>query len=924
MLVLPFVIQVAVAIAVTGWLSLSYGQTAVNKTAKQLRTDASDRISRSLDNYLKVPHQVNEINIAAISLGILKLDNFDTLGKYFWQQMQTHSVSYNNFGAINGDFIGVERLDDGKFIIHERSKRTNGKQFDYSTDRKGNRLKLIQTLKFVNPLEAWYRDAVIAKKPIWSQIYAWDDKPEVLSISASYPIYDTKSNLVGVIGTDYVLTQFSDYLKSLRISESGKAFIIERSGLLIASSSSLPLRVIDGKAKRLSAAESSDPIIQAVGKRYLNNEFIKDIKQLQELEIILNHKKTFIQIKPWRDRYGLDWLIVVIVPESDFIGGINDYSNNTLLLCLLALGMSVGLGILTAYWITRPIRKLNDVARAIAQGNLYQTVKPSGVDEIDILAESFNKMAAQLRESFTKLQKSNEELELRVEDRTLELTIIKEVAEANKDVANAANKAKSEFLANMSHELRTPLNGILGYAQILQRSKNLNEKEMNGAGIIYKCGNHLLTLINDILDISKIEARGMELYPNHIDFHGFLQGVCEICQIRAEEKGLDFQYEPSPDLPKGIYADEKRLRQVLINLLGNAIKFTELGSVSLKVNRLNPIDESSSACKIRFEIQDTGIGMSDTLIGKIFLPFEQVGDRQKMAEGTGLGLAISQKIVQVMGSELVVRSKTNFGSSFSMDLDLEISNEWTLNQTKQPTIIGCQQKGIKILVVDDIADNRTIIHNFMEPLGFEVFEAINGRDGLNKVQELEPSLIITDLLMPVMDGFEFIKQLKLLFKQQANQSDNQQTKLKSIPIIASSASVFEADQKNSIQVGANNFLAKPVQFDELMSLLQLHLKVEWIYAESSNINLNSFKPMQKDPNLQLNRQLTRQLTKEDIISPPSEILQHLIELARRGNLRELIKQADLLEPEFSDFAQQIRQMAKSYQEQELFKFISQF
>lgn len=406
----------------------------------------------------------------------------------------------------------------------------------------------------------------------------------------------------------------------------------------------------------------------------------------------------------------------------------------------------------------------------------------------------------------------------------------------------------------------------------------------------------------------------MELYPQHFDFHGFLRDVCEICQIRAEEKGLDFEYEPSPDLPKGIYADEKRLRQVLINLLGNAIKFTDFGSVSLKVNCLDCPLDIDATCKIHFEIQDTGIGMSDTLIGKIFLPFEQVGDRQKMAEGTGLGLAISQKIVKAMGGELVVKSKTNFGSSFSMDLELKTSNEWILTQPKQPTIIGCNQKGIKILVVDDIADNRTIIHNFIEPLGFEVFTAINGRDGLDKVREINPSLIITDLLMPVMDGFEFIKQLKLLFEQKSDLH----TKSNHIPIIASSASVFEADQKHSIQVGADSFLAKPVQVDDLMQLLQLHLKVEWIYAKASDINRHSFSATSKDPNLNLAK------LKENIVSPPFEVLQHLTELARRGNLRELTKQADLLEVEFSDFAQQIRQMAKSYQEQELFKFINQF
>ncbi|AFY74018.1 signal transduction histidine kinase [Synechococcus sp. PCC 7502] len=887
MLALPFVIQVAVAIAVTGWLSLSYGQAAVNKAAKQLRLDASDRISRSLDDYLKVPHQVNQLNLGAINAGSLRLDNFEQVGQVFFQQMQIFNISYNNFGTLNGDYIGVERLDNGTLILHEVSKNTGGKYNTYTIDPQGRRLHLISSESDTSIfLESWFSDAIAAKHPIWSKIYAWNDKPDVLSISASYPIYDPNANLIGVIGTDYVLTQFSEYLKGLKISESGSAFIVERSGLLVASSRGIPLRLVNGKAQRIPAAESSDPLIQTVGRKYLSSSALKDIQQLQELQITINEQRHFMQIKPWQDQYGLDWLIVVVAPESDFISSIGAYTSDTFLLCLGALVLSIGFGVVTAYWLTIPIRKLNDVTRAIAEGNLDQTVKLSGIDELDTLAESFNTMADRLRSSFTELQSSNEELEARVEDRTIELTILKELAEANQDAANTANRAKSEFLANMSHELRTPLNGILGYAQILLRSPNLNAKELNGAGIIYKCGNHLLTLINDILDLSKIEARGMELSPNHFDFHGFLQGVREICQIRAEQKGLEFKYELSPQLPKGVYADEKRLRQVLINLLGNAIKFTDRGAVGLKVDCLGI---AGGVCKLRFQVADTGIGMSETQIGRIFLPFEQVGDRQKMTEGTGLGLAISQKIVQVMGSQLQVNSTLGAGSSFTLDLEMPLSTEWADSALEPLVIVGCKQKGYKILVVDDIADNRIIIHNLLEPLSFEVFEATNGEEGLTQVENLNPALVITDLLMPIMDGFELIRQLK---RRRLN-----------IPIIASSASVFESDQQQSINVGADYFLTKPVQAEELLYLLQIYLHVEWIYADTPAATILSSKV---------------------IVPPAADVLNHLRELLRRGNLRELIKQADILEPEFADFAQQLRQLAKTYQEQALVKFMQQF
>jgi PAS domain S-box-containing protein len=238
-----------------------------------------------------------------------------------------------------------------------------------------------------------------------------------------------------------------------------------------------------------------------------------------------------------------------------------------------------------------------------------------------------------------------------------------------REAAEAASRAKSEFLANMSHELRTPLNGIMGYAQILQRSKFLNEEERSRINVIYQCGSHLLTLINDILDLSKIEAQKVELMPTDFHFPAFLQGVAEMCRIRAEIKGIHFHFPSSPELPIGIHADEKRLRQVLINLLSNAIKFTDAGSVTFIVS-------FATEGKIRFEIRDTGTGIAQDQLQAIFQPFEQVGDRRRHTEGTGLGLAISQRIVELMGSTIQVQSEMNVGSIFWFDVNISQADEW--------------------------------------------------------------------------------------------------------------------------------------------------------------------------------------------------------------------------------------------------------
>jgi signal transduction histidine kinase/DNA-binding response OmpR family regulator len=414
------------------------------------------------------------------------------------------------------------------------------------------------------------------------------------------------------------------------------------------------------------------------------------------------------------------------------------------------------------------------------------------------------------RKAQAKLKQAKDELEQRVEARTAEL-------KTAKIIADSASQAKSEFLANMSHELRTPLNGILGYAQIFQRSQTLTAKEHKGIDIIYQCASHLLTLINDILDLSKIEAGKMELHSQDFPFLDFLQGVVEICRIRAEQKGIYFIYQPNQQLPRHIHADEKRLRQVLINLLGNAIKFTDRGGVTFKVEIVG--DRKPHLQKIRFQIADTGVGMSPQQIEKIFQPFEQVGSVQKQAEGTGLGLAISQKVVALMKSTINVQSQLQQGSVFWFEVELAETEEWTQASSIAPkcTIIGFQGQTRKILIVDDRWENRSVLVNLLEPIGFEIFEASNGEEGLDQALKLQTELIITDIAMPVMDG--------LTMTQHLRQSKEMQNAI----VITSSASVFDIDRQKALDAGCNDFLPKPIQAQELLDKLQHHLQLTWIY-----------------------------------------------------------------------------------------------
>ncbi|MEG4579715.1 PAS domain S-box protein [Microcoleus sp. MON1_C5] len=460
-----------------------------------------------------------------------------------------------------------------------------------------------------------------------------------------------------------------------------------------------------------------------------------------------------------------------------------------------------------------------------------------------------------------------------------------------KEAAEAASRAKSEFLANMSHELRTPLNGIMGYAQILQRSKVLNQEERSRIDVIYQCGSHLLTLINDILDLSKIEAQKVELMPTDFHFPAFLQGVAEMCRIRAEIKGIQFHFPSSTELPIGIRADEKRLRQVLFNLLSNAIKFTDQGSVTFIVS-------FATEGKIRFEVRDTGTGIAQEQLQAIFQPFEQVGDRKRQTEGTGLGLAISQRIVELMGSTIQVQSEMNVGSIFWFDVSLPQADEWvkTSQIDHHGQIIGIKDRQPKIVVIDDKWANRSVINNLLSPIGFEVFEANDGLEGWEKIIEVQPDLIVTDLLMPELDGFEVIKRVR--------ESEN----FKDTVIIVSSASVFETDQYRSLEAGGNTFIPKPIQATELLQKLQQYLDLEWIYEANE-------APLAIAPDT------------NELIAPPATEMEILYELAMKGNFLEIVKQAVLLEeidPKYIPFANRLNQMAKDFQDEEILTFIQSY
>lgn len=399
-----------------------------------------------------------------------------------------------------------------------------------------------------------------------------------------------------------------------------------------------------------------------------------------------------------------------------------------------------------------------------------------------------------------------------------------------RDAAEAANRAKSVFLANMSHELRTPLNGIIGFAQLLQHAPDLSNKHQQQVEYIYNGGNYLLTLINDILDLAKIEAGKIELFPTNVPLSTFLTEIVGLFQMRCTQKGIDFNYAVTKPLPYSIDVDATRLRQILINLLGNAVKFTENGSVSLQISYDNG--------QLHVRVSDTGIGIATDQYEAIFQPFSQTGNQRYKSQGTGLGLSITRKTVKQMNGTIELDSTLGEGSCFSIHLPVaatfnKLDEAITVKASHQ--IVGYQRtdkqtEPLRLLVVDDLADNRNLLVNMLQPLGFNIQVSDSGTTCLAIAPHYLPDLILLDLRMPDIDGLQTMQQFRKADVLQAT------------PVVMVSASAFPEDQARAHEVGCVDYLAKPVKRAVLLDCLQHHLPLQWTQATIDDSTVDKSKP----------------------------------------------------------------------------------
>jgi signal transduction histidine kinase/CheY-like chemotaxis protein/purine-cytosine permease-like protein len=455
--------------------------------------------------------------------------------------------------------------------------------------------------------------------------------------------------------------------------------------------------------------------------------------------------------------------------------------------------------------------------------------------------------------------------------------------------ADKANIAKSRFLSNMSHEIRTPLNSIIGYAYILQKDPTIPVHRRQAVDILKRSGEHLSSLIEDILDIARIEACKFELNKDIIDFPNFIEHLLSIFRSQAEDKGLAFNCQIMNTLPQRVRGDEKRVGQILINLLGNAIKFTKQGEVIFRVGY---------SCGVTtFQIIDTGAGIDPEQLQNIFQPFTQIAN-DSFVSGSGLGLTISKVLAEIMGGELTVDSIPNQGSTFIVRLYLANLGS-DLEKTQQDAITGYQERTQKILVVDDQLEHRLLIRNILEPLSFHLEEAATGAECLRRVNDIRPDLILLDLSMPEMDGLETAKCLRQIGY--------------ALPIVVLTSNAYPSDRVNAINAGCNDFLAKPLQMAKLLNKLKTQLGLTWIYQE-----IDLVVPVSKLIH-------HKAVPAKHSVLPPPEMLDTINSYVRIGDLSGLNRYLAEVEdgnPKLQGFIEQLLLLSNEFRLGELRKILT--
>lgn len=720
-LVIPFVLQISAAAGLTGWLSLRNGQRAVDNLVAELESEVSERIEQHLDNYLDVPRQINASNHEAVRLGLLDINDAEQLSRTFWQQIRIHeTLSYIYFAKdADGGYVDAGRQNDGQLVIEQTRDYVAGDFMIFATDSSANRTELLSVDPDYDPrVRPWYTSVANQRYPRWSEIYAMFPD-NILAVTATQPVHDDDGTFLGVFAVDLTLSRLTVFLRQLQIGESGQAAIIERSGDVVALSSqenpfSQPDPEVEPDRIALADVESSMLSAAAIHLQESFDDF-DNIHRTQQLEFQLEGERQYLQVTPYRNEMGLDWLIIVALPESDFMTQIHESTRQTVALSLVALTAAIAFGIYTSSWIARPIRRFNRASQAIAEGNLDQAIEPQPIREMDTLAVGFNHMTATLNELIQELERANDELEARVENRTTELREALDQLQQTqlKLVQTEKMSSLSQLVAGVAHEINNPIGVIRGnldhasdYVEGLLNLLHLYEVALEKATLetasppikesrddldvefvredfpqLLKSMKSSTSRIQSIVESLRNFARLDEAHIKQVNLHEGLDSALMILQSRLRRSGSCPAVQVSKlydDLPL-VECHPSQVNQVFLNLLNNAIDAIRdrvaacPGGQPDFQPRLDLCTQKLEGGWVQVQITDNGAGIPYDIQSKLFDPFFS---SKPVGSGTGLGLFVGyQVIVEQHGGELTFTSTPGEGSIFSIKLPIRLQSQ---------------------------------------------------------------------------------------------------------------------------------------------------------------------------------------------------------------------------------------------------------